>query len=273
MYKNSMFNDKKVIVVIPVGREYHLKTLFNNLVKHKHIIDKLELWLCTQKPYDIMYIRKFQQKHPNWCEVVNLEDEEGWKFHPSNYVKYYERCIDPNTIYIKMDDDICWIDEHCIYNMCKLLTEMEGTSYKLVSANVINTSHTHLPFLKRNIIPNKKFKNFSYHENGELAMFLHTFLLKAIKTQHTNMFKAPINYPDINYVSINMICWSGSTLETMLPFGTHDESHFNYVGRSQAKADWLICGNAIASHFSYRPSFSYLSKNANLLEQYHEVSN
>lgn len=262
-----MYKDNQVTVVIPVGRRMHMVTLFNYLERFRHIIDKIELWQCTTDTKDIEFLNVFCKKHGGWCEIVEPPDD-GWKVHISNMASLYSRCTLSQTIYIKMDDDICFIDDGCIEELCKTLLDNPND---LVSANVVNASHTHSLFIERKLIPEGVFGDTSYHENGELADFLHSSFLKAVKGGKAGLYKQEGAYTDFYYVSINMIGWTGQTMQKMVPFGNHDESHFNYAGKQKANTRWILCENALAAHYSYRPSFKKLILKKHL-KQYHDVS-
>lgn len=268
-----MYEGKKVVVVCPVGREFHLKTLFNYLIKSKHIVDEVQLWKCTKKPFDQYIINNFTDKHAPWCKSIEKPDFDGWQKHISNLSAFYEDCIDENTIYIKMDDDICWIHPDCIESMCKTLLLLSNqTANPLVSANVINASHTHQYYASRNFIPPSFAGDFSYYEKGELAGFLHYITTSLIKAKHEDVFPIQRIFKHDKYVSINMIAWNGDTMKQLIPFGTHDEGYLNKEGKRKINAKWYVDGNAVCAHFAYRPSAKYLSQCTKFLDIYHQLS-
>lgn len=70
--------------------------------------------------------------------------EELHKANPNLYAlqywNFYLHAIDNNTVYIKLDDDIMYLNEDCIENILK--ARFKNSSYLLVYATIINNPLT-----------------------------------------------------------------------------------------------------------------------------------
>lgn len=113
-----MLHDKKIIAFTPWGRELTASILFKYL-KRDHdrgILD--EWWLCENTDDDQFddrrYALKLSQEH-DWIKFVQQpEGEVRLKPKQQNTKKFYRYMTDPDTIYLRFDDDIIYIEENAI---------------------------------------------------------------------------------------------------------------------------------------------------------------
>src|SRR5881392_2415740 len=98
----------KVVAVTPAGRKRYLAVLLPYVLKNRHLIDEYQLWVNTKDDWDIGYIKSVRDK---WPELIRLI----WPSIPAagsaSVFQFYRYCTAERTIYIKLDDDICFIQD------------------------------------------------------------------------------------------------------------------------------------------------------------------
>src|ERR1700752_85224 len=99
----------KIVSVVPAGRKRFLEILCQYILKNRHVLDEHHFWLNTTNDEDRNFIFWMANKHPDFFKVitVNLDDVEG-DYCNSNITKFYEQENDIDTVYLRLDDDICW---------------------------------------------------------------------------------------------------------------------------------------------------------------------
>ena len=109
-----MYKGKKVIVCSPVGRKESMKCLFKEVLKQKHIVDEHHLWVNTNVQEDLDYINDYAEKNPDFVVLKygcdELDPTQMGRAH--NVKRFYNYCIEPETFYFKVDDDIIYIEEN-----------------------------------------------------------------------------------------------------------------------------------------------------------------
>jgi hypothetical protein len=125
---------EKLIVVTFAGRKKYMEILFKYIEKYKDYINEYHLYLATENQTDIQYMLEFQDKHKDFVKIVKMEDY-------SNFNKAlvwnlaYKNCQDENTIYLKIDDDVVYIDENLF---TKFIDFRKSSNAPLVYPHIIN---------------------------------------------------------------------------------------------------------------------------------------
>jgi hypothetical protein len=111
-----------------------MEILFKYIEKYKQHIDEYHLYLATENEEDIQYMLDFQDKHKDFVKIIRLENY-------SNFNKAlvwnlaYKNCQDENTIYLKIDDDVVYIDENLFTNFIDF---RKKSNAPLVYPHIIN---------------------------------------------------------------------------------------------------------------------------------------
>ena len=105
----------KIVVVTPAGRERYLKLLYKQLNIQRKSFDNFEwhLWENTRNDNDKTYITKLAD-HNDWIKIIEKNIDNRIKGTNIAIAKFWEYTTDPNTIYIRLDDDIVWLDKNFI---------------------------------------------------------------------------------------------------------------------------------------------------------------
>lgn len=143
---------------------------------------------------------------------------------------FYRKCVEENTIYFKLDDDIVWMEPNAIENMVRF--RIDNPEYFLVSPLIINNAlSTYLLQVRKKIKLDKYYNSMSAHpvlwNSGEFATQLHEWFLNtqlpfdAYKGLHIG--KQPMA---MTRFSINCILWFGDEMKKFDGQVTGDDEEF-----------------------------------------------
>jgi hypothetical protein len=94
----------KLIALTFAGRKRYMEILFQYIIKYKKYINEYHLY------QEIDYIYDFQKNNHDFVKVIKLEDVV--KFDRANVWNLsYRNCQDEDVIYLKIDDDIVFINQ------------------------------------------------------------------------------------------------------------------------------------------------------------------
>ena len=108
-----MYKNKKIVVVSPVGRRESMGHLFNHVLKHRHVVDEHHLWVNTTVQEDLDFIDQYFIKYPDFVKLKyghdKLDPEQMGR--AENVKRFYNYCVEKDTLYFKADDDIIFIEQ------------------------------------------------------------------------------------------------------------------------------------------------------------------
>ena len=245
----------KVVGVMPAGRTRFMKILFPHLLQQEGI-DEFEIWENTHNSEDIEFMCNFANEHSDRFSVQPLPcgGVEG-----SGSIRHFMRfCCDPDVLYVRIDDDICWMANDCLKNLVEF--RMNNQEHFLVHANVINNnicSYLH----QATGAMSRKSASLLYESscgdamaNPELACEAHDCFRKHYE-EHTldeYEFKQWIDWQNTR-ICINLISWFGRDMyQDGRDFINKNEELEMSVRLPEVKQmTKAICGNALAVHYSY----------------------
>jgi hypothetical protein len=150
-----MFKNYKIITVTPAGRKNCVEILAKHLLKLKNLIDEHHFWVNTLNKDDIQFLKELSEKHPNFFKLKFHNNVKN-HYDSRNICEFFEYCVEENTVYVRFDDDIVWIDDENNFREF-LKFRIENPNYFLVSANIINNSICN--YLHQRFGALKKFEN------------------------------------------------------------------------------------------------------------------
>jgi hypothetical protein len=139
-----VYQGYKVVVVCPAGRRQYLEILASYILRERGLVDEFRLWKNTYIDDDAMYIDQLGRDHPYFVTVEENTvdvDRLGWGF---SIFPFFKNCVDPNTIYVRVDDDMVWFEKGALLDLLKF--RVDHPYYFLVFGNIINNaiiSHIH----------------------------------------------------------------------------------------------------------------------------------
>ncbi len=271
-----MFENYKIIATTPAGRQRYLEILLPYILKDRGIIDEYHLWVNTSNASDIKYIKSFQERFPDFIKLVwsPLTPNGSASVYP-----FYQYCIESNTIYIKIDDDICFIEDGAFERLLRF--RVAHPEYFLVYPNIINNvicSHI-----------NQRLGNFSITtgicnydpfceqgwKSGIVAATIHSAFIEKLKEGSLNDYKyKQWILHQFERTSINFVAWFGeefAKFNGQIGF-VDDEQWLSVFKPKEIDKFNAICGEALVAHFAYYTQVKYLESHTNLIQSYKEIA-
>lgn len=188
----------------------------------------------------------------------------------SAIVLFWDYPTDPDTIYVRFDDDILWIEEGAIATLTAF--KVNHPQHPVVFANIVNNNvvaHIHQQlgaFQSDTPVGNKCMGTLWASKSMPLS--IHQQFMEAIENGTTDKWKFGSRVLDRYLrVSINCICWRGGDLTVPQSIKKSDEEEHvarTYPRRERRPA--IICGDALVVHGAFRPQRT--PELESLLQQY-----
>ena len=104
----------KLIVLTFGGRESSIKILFNYILKYKKYINEFRIYIATTIQSDIDFMENFAKINSDFVKTVYCIIDNKIILNDKCLIwdNAYKSCCDKNTVYIKLDDDIVYVDEN-----------------------------------------------------------------------------------------------------------------------------------------------------------------
>jgi hypothetical protein len=257
----------RLVTVTPAGRRPYLEILANYLLRHRDVIAEHRWWLNTRQPEDVAYIYRLADRYPDFFKVV------GKPIAPSALVgytiwQYMSDCTEPDTMYLRLDDDICYVAGDAITQMRDYrLTHPQPF---LVLGNIVNNAvcaHFHqqagvVP-ASWGVVGNDCLDEFGWR-SGRFARRLHQrFLKDIVKGREERWKNAPIPFAGTTRFSINAICWYGDDFRGLPELGADDideEPFITAVLPGRLGRPNEVCQRALFGHYAFWTQRRYLDR-------------
>ena len=263
-----MYNGYKIVVNTAAGRRRYMKYLMSYVLS-SDIVDRYDLWINTHNVADIEFFKRLADKF----HKINLVWQPDMIVNGNKSINaFYRQCVDEETIYFKLDDDIVWMEPDLIEKMVKF--RIDNPSYFLVSPLVINNSISSYILQVHGKLPLVKYYNASASHkilwrSGSFALELHRWFidnfLKSRKYQSLYTGKQEMG---ITRFSINSILWFGCDMKKFDGIVDGDDEEFLsciYPSKNNLTNCWN--GDALLSHFAFFTQRYELDK-SDILFQY-----
>lgn len=280
-----VFSNYRIVTFSPAGRARNVRLLHRYLSSFRHLIDAHEWWVNTPNEADQSAIAEVSALHPNFYQAVEIEMPYG------NYnfgvvlerlrEFYRQRCCDPNTIYIKIDDDFCYIGRDALHDLIQF--RIENPDYFLVCPPTVNS------VLQNHILQRTaqigRAPAYSYdpsdsngYASGEAAQILHDRFINSLDSGQGCGWEFPrweLNQSE--HGTIGVTCFFGRDFAA---FGGevsgNDEQYLMCVkprdlGRINAFAPCRAGRDAFFAHYAYSPQKAHLDS-TDILSRYEEVA-
>ncbi len=266
-----MYKKYKVVVNTAAGRRRYMKYLIPYVLSSS-IVDRYDLWINTHNTADIEFFKRLAEKY----DKVNLVWQPDEIVNGNKTINaFYKQCIEENTIYFKLDDDIVWMEPDLIRKMVEF--RVDNPDYFLVSPLVINNSlSTYLLQVRKRISFSKYYNASSSHKvlwkNGSFAFQLHQWFIENFLKTHTyNSLYIGKQEMGMTRFSINAILWFGDIMKRFNGIVEGDDEEFLsciYPSSNSLINCWN--GDAILSHFAFFTQRFELDR-SDILSKYGEV--
>ncbi len=265
-----MLNGLHVVAAVPAGRRRYLEILLPYLRAQQGVLDRCDLWCNTTDAQDVAYIRRRAASDPFFRVVEARIPIDG--IH--SVYHFFRSCVAPDTVYVRFDDDICWIAPDAVEQL--VMFRLARPGFPLVLANTINNgicSHIHqrlgcLP-MNEGFCVYDSMADMGWR-SGQFANFAHETFLRKLAGGTVGDYRFS-QWVALQYerISINCICWLGSDFARFSgEVEVDDEPWLTSVYPANEGQPNAICGTALVSHFAYQPQRSWLEANTDLLDRY-----
>lgn len=265
----------KKIIVTPAGRKPYLEILAAHLYKRRGQFDEWHIWQNTQNEEDLEFLQHLDAKI---ISPTNSNPSLGTQ----NISSFYPiDSVDPNALYLRLDDDIVWMEPNFINKMFSY--RANNTKNFLIFANIINNSvcsHLHMRYgyiSWNDLLGYNCFDPVGW-SSPIFAHNLHNTFLSNFQNYNKFYFNDWYLYLT-ERVSVNAISWRG---EDMLLCG--GDVTINPPNSIQDEEEWLckygpsvsgnkrnvIYGQALCVHYAYKTQRDHLEK-TDFLYRYHKL--
>ena len=266
-----MYNNYKIVCNTAAGRRRYMQYLIPQVIC-SDIVDRYDIWVNTLDKKDIVFFEMLAQKY----DKINLVWQPDNLIDGINSINaFYKQCVEDNTIYIKLDDDIVWLAPNFFETLVKF--RIDHPEYFVVSPLVINNAKTTYLFQiqgKLHLARYQRAESFNkiLWRSGKFALELHHwFLDNYLKTKKWEDLYCQ-DYPmGITRFSINSIAWFGEQMKAFDGIVIGDDEEFMSCIKPtlEGKAN-CFCGGTLIAHFAFRSQRKELDS-AHILEEYGDV--
>ena len=238
-----MYKDYKIVVNTAAGRRRYMQYLIPYVLSCG-IVDRYDIWVNTHNGADIEFFKQVAKKYP----VINLVWQPDGVVNGNKSINaFYRSCVEAQTIYFKLDDDIVWMEPGLMEKMVKF--RIDNPQYFLVSPLVINNSlSTYLLQVEGKLNLDKYYEAGCSHpvlwKSGYFAEELHSwFLRNYLEGQKWEKLYVGKKEMGMTRFSINAILWFGDEMKKILvpiPPLPEQQAIANYLDDKCAQIDAVI---------------------------------
>ena len=258
----------KVVCNTAAGRHRYMSLLVPYVLAND-VVDRYDIWVNTLNPVDLRFFELLAQKYPK-INLIYIDDNKfnGLK----SLFGFYKYCTEKDTIYVKLDDDLIWLEPDAITKMVDF--RIDNPDYFIVSPLVINNCSGAYLMQNAGKIRLKEYLSsaMTWESSWCSATFAYQLLdwfqekVKDDSYKELYMGKKPIA---MLRFSINMIVWFGSTFKEfggICPKGSNDEEYFSVIKPTQLGVSNCINADVIVAHFAFTYQREELDKTDILLK-------
>jgi len=267
-----MYENYKVKIVTPAGRKKYLeftKNFVYRMIK-EGLVDSWDLWLNTINPEDIAYIESMEAENDK-VKIYRIDEPitPTWEsYNAMQTHKFFKFAHDDDTIYIRLDDDIVWVEEGALEKICE--ARINHPDAFVIYPNVINSTmctswHQEIGALSEEfgIVRKEREDDLDWayldafnYTDSDLINHIHNTFRKRYEEGSLSAYYLPSkSFDDYKHFSICSIAWWGK--DKVKP-GILEESQMSHELPKIFKRPVWFVGNALMVHFSYHTQRDYL---------------
>jgi hypothetical protein len=227
----------KNIVLTCAGRRDRMSLLVSYMqdALTRGIIDEWHIWNYTETPEDDEWIQSLR------AEEIIIQTPIS----KNSYCEMYQSLPVDDSVYIKIDDDIVYIDVDGLDHLIQFRRLNRG--YFAVSANIVNNPTCYLLQKDLGIFPDIEEMTL----DGPHATAIHQSFLQGEKVRFDSVAEVSSDY----IVPINCIAWLGTDNSTLNTITENDEESISHIMTNvipkEVKRCICVFGPCVASHLSY----------------------
>lgn len=251
-----MYQSSKVIAVTPAGRRQYMEVLAPYVLRGRGLFDEWMIWVNTGRESDIAYLESLAKEHQGFVKLVRYKEPLAA---PSPQPWWFRHACEPNVLYVKFDDDICWVKDDAVHELVKF--RVENPRPLCVLANTINNGFCAYIHAKRGsqefhidgeyprIAPDCYNDVWSKPRYGE---YVHkTFLNDLLEGDVDKYLFDSWELDAYQRFAINCICWWGQDVNGEMDGHKDEEQWLTTLQSRKLGRPNVICGTSLVSHFAF----------------------
>jgi len=262
-----MYGNYKVVCVTAAGRRRYLQYLIP-LVLSSDLVDRYDLWINTNDQCDVEFMR----------QMCDHYDRLNFVRQPENYcngiwtlLSFWRYVQEEDTIYIRFDDDIVWLEPDFFEKLLKF--RVEHRDYLFISPLIINNAKSTYLMQVRGALKLDKYTRSDvcgqlFWVDGCFATELHEwFISKYLNGDRSKLYvgEQPIA---LCRFSINCMAWFGEDLKPMLlDHKLQEEEYITEILPVMLNKGNCFYGDTIAVHYAFWKQ-RYMVDKTDLLDKY-----
>lgn len=269
-----MYKNYKIIVVTPAGRERYLKILMP-FILNSELVDEYHLWENTKNQADIDFLRTMSEKY----DKIKVIKPHLYAVNGNQSIgQFFSKCIDPDTIYIRFDDDVVFIENHFFEKLLDF--RINHREYFLIFPNIINNAicsyilQQYTPFIDKSIPLTPYCLDSTAWKEPKFAEYLHERFFLALEKNKLDLLKFSPRKIALARFSINCICWFGyqfAEFGGVVPVNADEEQFLSVDKPLELNMNNCIFGEVLVCHYSFYTQREYLEQ-TKILERYKAIS-
>ena len=280
-----MFRNYRVVTFSPAGRARNLRLLHRYLMSFGATIDTHEWWVNTPDESDQRAIADIAALAPDFYRVVEVEvpyTDFGHRVILKRLREFYrQRCCDSGTIYIKIDDDFCYIGRDALTDLLEF--RVQHSEYFLVCPPTVNSVFQSHILQRTAFLPHGPYHfgwgavDASGYASGEAAQLLHERFLESLEGAPESGWQFPLWELRGERGTIGATCFFGRDFAGFSGDVTDDDEHYlmsvkpRELGRINAFAPCRAGRDAFFAHYAYSPQKAHLDT-TDILSRYEDVA-
>lgn len=251
-----MYLNSNVIAVTPAGRQQYMEVLAPYILREKGLVDRWDIWVNTGRDSDLAYLHGLAADNKGFVRLVHYKE----KLHkPAPQPWFFRHACESHTLYIKFDDDICWVKDDAILELAKF--RVENPRPLIVMANTINNgfcAYIHAKHGAQDFCIDGKFPRISpdcYNDvwgNPRIGEYAHrTFLDDLLRGDVEKYLFEAWELTAYQRFAINCICWWGRDVDGEMDGHFDEEQWLTTLQPRKLGRPNSICGTSLVSHFAF----------------------
>lgn len=274
-----------MVACTPYGREITVSLLYEYM-KRDHalgVLDEWQLWMNTDphQVEDVAYANKLAAEN-DWIVQKYRPAHRDLNHHKQyNTRTFFEYCTEPDTVYIRFDDDIIYVHPGTIEILVtQKLASPAFVTFPIIWNNAISTWYLQM----QGSVPREWGAVQPYcmdpigWADGPFAARMHHYLLDNIEagTVDSLLLYHDVQLPKGQQFSVSCFaCLSEEYHNHCDPPGfidAADDEHWHSIQMpTELDRPNMIAGSALVSHFTFYPQREFILT-TNILDRYREVA-
>ncbi len=264
-----MYSGYKIVCCTAAGRMRYMQYIFPYVLA-SDIVDRYDIWVNTTNMQDIEYFKLMAERY---SKIRLVWQPDGVCNGISSINAFYRYCVEPDSIYIKIDDDIVWMEPDVFEKMVKFRIEHKDAF--LVTPQVVNNPMGSYLWQVKGVLNYGEYMQAQpFHrvlwKRGGFAVELHHYFLGLMEKDASSYKKLYFGTVPVacNRFSINFIMWFGSDMAKIngvVP--GDDEEYLSSIAAPKLGTMNYYNGDCLVAHFAFAPQ-RYVIDRSDVLERY-----